>query len=260
MLHTKVNLAAGVAVFIGLIAIVSNPAWADDITKCGAVIDQPGDYHLAQDLTCSTPLTIAIHIVASDVTLHLDGHTLSGGGTGDVGILVGFFRNGPVVSGVTIQGGTVTNFFGDVFLVGVTDSKLVNVDAVDTVPKLQSAIVVKNSNDNSIINCTASGSVSDGITLQNANDNTLISNTTNNNNRAGISILDFGSGATNNIVRANSVQNNGVGIDVVGTANLIQANKVFGNSIVDLYDSNSSCDSNVWKSNKFGSANRSCIQ
>jgi parallel beta-helix repeat protein len=91
----------------------------------------------------------------------------------------------------------------------------------------------------------------------------LISNTINNNFRVGISILvtEFGGSSANNMVRANSVQNNGsLGIEVATTANLIQANKVFGNSPFDLYDANLSCDNNIWKSNKFGSANRSCIQ
>src|SRR5262249_11254137 len=133
MLPTKntqriVRSAAGVAVFIGLIAIVSSQAWATDITSCPVVINQPGDYHLAQDLTCTSSSTAAITIVANDVTLHLDGHTLSGGGTGSTGILVGFIPIGPVVSGVTIQGGTVRNFFSrGVQLVAATDSKVVNV-------------------------------------------------------------------------------------------------------------------------------------
>jgi parallel beta-helix repeat protein len=180
MLHTKntrqiVKLAAGVFVFIGLVAMVPNPAWATDITKCGAVIDQPGDYHLAQDLTCNPGLdTAAITIHANDVTLHLGGHTLSGGGTGINGIVVGFGSGGPMVFGVTIQGGTVTNFVNDVILSQVGDSKVVNVDAVDTVAtNLQGdAIALVNSNDNSIINCTASGSSFVGIELFDSNDNT----------------------------------------------------------------------------------------
>jgi len=67
----------------------------------------------------------------------------------------------------------------------------------------------------------------------------------------------------NNVVRANlAVNNTFVGIKIFdgNTSNIVQANYAAGNPEFDLQDENAACDSNVWTSNRFGTANQTCIQ
>jgi hypothetical protein len=134
---------------------VAHQAWAATITSCPTTISQPGHYHVRTDLTCpaGTPPAPAISIEANNVRLHLNGHIISGNGTG-VGVLV----NG--ASRVSIMGGTVTNFAFNVVLSNASDSNIITVDASNSVaPKaFGNAITVQSSTNNRIINCTANGS------------------------------------------------------------------------------------------------------
>ena len=50
-------------------------------STCPIMITQPGEYDLATDVGPCTPGTDGIDILASDVTLHLDGHTIKGSAT-----------------------------------------------------------------------------------------------------------------------------------------------------------------------------------
>ena len=49
---------------------------------CPVVISQPGVYSLATDITCATSTEDGIDILASGVTLFLNGHTITGAGAG----------------------------------------------------------------------------------------------------------------------------------------------------------------------------------
>jgi parallel beta-helix repeat protein len=205
------------------------------------------------DLTC--PAGTAISIEANDVRLHLHGYTIAGNGTGLVGVLV----NG--ASRVSVMGGTVTNFAFNVVLVNASDSNIVTVDASNSVgPKaFGNAITVQSSTYNRIINCTANGANIGILLLVDSDNNTLIANTAHHNAVEGIAIQDF---SDNNTVRANDAEHNSVGISVADetTGNLIQANRAWHNTSVDVSDGNARCDSNVWKRNQFGTANQACIQ
>jgi parallel beta-helix repeat protein len=77
--------------------------------------------------------------------------------------------------------------------------------------------------------------------------------------KRGIAIQEF---SDNNAVRANDAEHNPFGISVAdeNTGNLIQANQALHNTRVDVSDGNADCDSNVWKSNQFRTANQTCIQ
>lgn len=231
----------------------AHQAWAAHITRCPTTISRPGHYHVRTDLT--GPAGTAISIEANNVRLHLNGHTISGNGTGLVGVLV----NG--VSRVSVMGGTVTNFAFNVVLFNSSDSNIVTVDASNAVvPKgFGNAITVQSSTNKRIINCTANGSNIGILLLVDSDNNTLIANATQNNAVGGIAIQDF---SDNNTVRANDAENNPVGISVAdeNTGNLIQANRAWNNTSVDMSDGNANCDSNVWKSNQFGTANQACIQ
>jgi parallel beta-helix repeat protein len=233
--------------------LAAHQAWAANITRCPITISQPGHYHVRTDLTY--PAGTAISIEANDVQLHLNGHTLSGNGTGLVGVLV----SGS--SRVSVVGDTATNFAFNVVLLNSSDSNVVNVDASNSVvPKaFGNAITVQSSTDNRIINCTANGSNIGILLLVDSDNNTLIANTAQTNAVGGIAIQDF---SDNNTVRANDVEHNPVGISVADetTGNLLQANRAWNNTSVDMSDGNANCDSNVWQSNQFGTANRACIQ
>jgi hypothetical protein len=97
-------LALGVASFVGVSAAWSSTAsGADAGLSCGQTITV--DTTLTADLSC--PNGDGLLIAASDVTLDLAGHTLSGGGVG-TGIQGGDFLDPP--SNITIKNGTVSGF------------------------------------------------------------------------------------------------------------------------------------------------------
>ena len=66
---------------------------------------------------------------------------------------------------------------------------------------------------------------------------------------------------SNNIIRGNQCEQGGsAGIIVVsGRENLIQGNRAHDNS-PDLSDLNAACGSDVWKANKFDTANQTCVK
>jgi parallel beta-helix repeat protein len=256
------TLLAGLIVLLG-----PTPASAIDITSCPVVINQPGDYHLRQHIACSPASpNAAVTITASNVTLHLNGFTISGGGTGFAGILVGALSAGPIVaSDIVVQGGTVRNFQFNVILSRGTDSKVVNVDASNTMPTAAgNAITVLRAHNNRIVNCSASNSSFNGINVLSSNDNSLIANHANGNAQVGIAIQRAAGdvASMNNIVRANTAVNNaflGIRIFEGGTDNVVQANYAAGNPSFDLQDDNATCDANIWKANRFGTASQPCI-
>ena len=104
------------------ICVMAPPALAGDhgykhftpITDCGTVISEPGYYKLVNDLTdCDVQdplegrdITYAVGINSSNVTLDLDGHTISCvfGPLFSFGIYTEAYQ-----SGITIANGTVTN-------------------------------------------------------------------------------------------------------------------------------------------------------
>jgi len=235
----------------------AHQAWAANITSCPTTISQPGHYHLRTDLTCPASIASAILIEADDVQLHLNGHTIAANSVGLVS-WVGILVNG--ASRVSVMGGTVTNFVFNVVLYNASASDVVNVDASNSmVPKtFGNAITVQDSTNNRIINCTANGANFGILLLGDSDHNTLIANTAHHNTVGGIAIQGY---SDNNTVRANDAEHNPVGISVAdeNTGNLMQANRAWHNTSVDMSDGNVNCDSNVWESNQFGTANQACI-
>jgi parallel beta-helix repeat protein len=216
------------ALLASLVLISRANADVTFITSCPYFITQPGQYHLAQDLTCNDD---GIHVAANDVELHFDGHTLTGPGGSTTGVLS---ANG--VTNLSIHGsGTITGFETGIHL-----------------------------DDNSgalIVNITATNNSRLGIRISGGSGNTLISNTANGND-TGIALERL---TENNTVRANETDGNKFGISVffMSTANLLQANHAHNNSFGDLGDLNPGppC-ANTWKSNHFETsvgAGASCI-
>ena len=116
------RLLAALAIALMMAIAYTAPVIADDddegftpITDCGTVIDQPGNYRLANDLVlCATPspdpnlpIVAGVIIASDDVVLDMDGHTIScdlGAPFFSFGVLSDFQN-----AGVKIMDGTVTN-------------------------------------------------------------------------------------------------------------------------------------------------------
>src|SRR5947209_2822291 len=111
-------LALLVAVPMTLLAVAPTQA-ATKISSCPVTISATGVYQVTQDLICSGT---AITITASKVDLHLNGHTLSGDGSGD-----GIFVQGQ--ANVSIDNGAVQGFNEGVEFQGTIDCKVTNVTA-----------------------------------------------------------------------------------------------------------------------------------
>jgi parallel beta-helix repeat protein len=215
---------------LGASLLATRPAAAalpTPVDHCPVTIDTPGDYVVTQDLTCSANLlfTGAIQINASNVHLFLQGHTLTGPGSGSYadGIGVGYGQ-----SGVTITGpGTITGFSQGVNI-GGSGSTVQN-------------LVISNNGA--------------GITINNstANQNTIQHNVLSNNAFG----MDLGGNAS--LVQFNDASNNSTaGILLLGgtAGNLIQHNRAFGNRV----DLEGNCvNQNVWQFNLFGTADQPCI-
>jgi parallel beta-helix repeat protein len=208
------------ALLASLVLISRANADVTFITSCPFTITQPGQYHLAQDLTCAG-VQAGIDVLANDVELHFDGHTLTGSGPGTslFGVITG-----SGVTNLSIHGdGTITGFVIGIGLINNSGALIVNI----TTNRNQTCIaIVQGGSGNTLISNTANGCFG-GIVLEETNNNT---------------------------VRANKTDGNGIGIFVTAgsTGNLLQANQAHNNTIVDLRDDNPGppC-ANTWKSNHF---------
>jgi parallel beta-helix repeat protein len=277
-------------------AFACTPALADpvvQITQCGTVISQPGHYILANDLSCggapvsavlpntgplpTTPVifpldppsgpTDGIDIVADHVDLLLNGHTIDGGGSGNVGISVG----AGVASGnshVHIGGpGTVTGFAGGIVFEQVSFSSVSDVTATNNGFDFllgggfnAGCGLACPSTKNDFQGNTATISEA-GFFLEGATDNTLRDNNVSG-TFGGIVLGIFATAAdAGNDIRDNTASGNDIGILIGFTAtdNDITHNTALNNAIVDMEDFNANCDSNTWKHNTFGTANQPCI-
>jgi parallel beta-helix repeat protein len=98
----------------------------------------------------------------------------------------------------------------------------------------------------------------DGISLFNGVSGNLVES--NQVSSSGANGINVRTGANSNIVRLNQVTRSTLrGIQVGGQSNQILGNTAQGN-LVDLLDSNTNCDANVWSANRFGTATPSCTQ
>jgi parallel beta-helix repeat protein len=273
--HPKVTLI--VRIFFStilLLVVTGKPVSArksSNAVTCGDTINSPGDYFLGAD--CIAPIGFEITITASNVTLHLMGHTIRSPGL--VGSFGGFGINAHDVSNVKILGpGTITGGFtyGVVFQ-NVSNSVIRNVSGNDN----GAAIVLLESNTNKIVRNEAHNNgygiftidsddneiegneANDnfaGIYLEGSNDNKIKRNETNENKDMGILL----NRSNNNEIEGNKANDNeDVGIFVTGFGNQITKNSARRNGI-DLIDTNLDCDNNRWEDNAFDTSNPSfCI-
>jgi copper-binding protein NosD len=260
---------------------------------CPVIIISPGEYDLATDVACP-PLGDGIDILASDVTLHLNGHTIStvGGNCSDgAGIHV---MGTPLVplAGVRILGpGTITNFGNFTglpnagFLAEFSAGSFVKfvtvtadcagvpggfwIESSSSMWKLDSNVVSESvtggsgifveGNDNDLIR----NNVNKMIVLFGSS-NTVVNNSAHD-DRNGILV---NTGSNNNEIDANTTDSNsfrGIWILKGATGNNVTGNNSFNNATFDMEDDNPNCDSNKWRGNHFNTSlsppttNPSCI-
>ena len=227
------------------------PAGSSDVLPltvltCGALINS--DVRLDNDLTCSGN---ALVVSGEDITIDLNGHTLTGTAVGaGNGIMVM-----PASDGVTIFGGTITGFLSGIFVGGSTDilirnnaftlnreAVLFQATAGSTIKhnvatnNLSRAFMVRPnlagvlSTNNIIIGNEVSGTPT-GIFLIRQPGNVIQENTI---AGAGIAAIDLGEGTgtvSDNIIRANLLTGGGAGIRFTSgwTGNTFVGNRIAAN-------------------------------
>jgi len=216
---------------------------------CGDVIDQPGQYVLAGDQTC-TANGLRIQNTRN-VTLRFNGFHLTGPG-GAIALVVTNATN------VRISDGTITGQFGrgiqvdnsskvtidrmevaniliteGIILVGVTGGRIL--DSIVRDGLNGNGIVLADSTDVVIRGTEVFGHCGTfgggGIVLRSSTQNAkhrIIGNRVGPNCGTGILI---GTGATGNVVRDNDASENALGIQVEGTGNTIRGNTTTDNSV-----------------------------
>lgn len=286
-LRTK-HLTLTIFSLIGLALLGASPAHAfTNVTGCGQTLATPGEYILTTDLHCSG--TDGIDIAASDVILHLAGHTIASTVCAGAGISVGS------VSRVKIDGGTVSGFTDGIVL-AASSSRVTGVTVTAACVFGIALSGVGNQVDTSVV--TLSGL--DGIGIGMASGTVIRNNDISDNARVGVDISNFSNDnvVANNIINRNGIRagqqggvaifngagnriennalNNNVngieiesphntvsgntvsgsastGIFVVLTASssTVTLNTVLGSASGDLSDDSATCSGNVWKNNTF---------
>lgn len=212
---------------------------------CAQTLSVAGEYLLTGDLACSGPVS-GIIITASNVTFHLGGHTISNT-TCDLGVSFGgIFVTGPV-SGVQVDGGTVSGFNDGIILHLSSSAQVRGMKVKDSCVFGMAVSGQGNWIDKNLI----TGSHVDGLGLGQATGTIVTFNDISGNARVGVDISNF---SNQNIVYNNIIHDNGVnegygvaifngavnlvldnvlnnnfnGIGILSAGNLAQGNRVSG--------------------------------
>ena len=228
------TLASAASLFLVSLGIlgVGGPAHAAHVS-CGQTI-------LVSTVLDSNigPCGAGLVIGADNITLDLNGFTITGGPVGDgPGILL------PNRTGVTVKNGTVTQFDAGVAIQGGSANTVTAMRVLDNRGSFTTdygdGIAVFNSTSNRITNNQVrNNGPYDGIGLIRSSFNVIDSNQVTDNiqsgQTSGIRLENAGFNASNdNVVTNNLVANNGLdGIQVFagGSRNQIRFNQVFGNA------------------------------
>jgi parallel beta-helix repeat protein len=203
------------------------------VTTCGQVLDQAGEYVLTTDLDCSgTPGDYnGVTITASDVVFHLAGHTISSSDC-DLGRNISGIAVVGGITGVKIDGGVVAGFNDGVVLAS-SDSRVKGITVKNA---CLFGIAVQGEN-NRVETNVVTGSGSDGIMLSPATGAVIASNYSSGNKRSGVAISDFAHDnlIENNILNDNGGTGEGYGVAVFnGTNNTIRGNSANNNDYAGI--------------------------
>jgi parallel beta-helix repeat protein len=290
------------AIALGIVTLCSSSLAqaVTTIATCPITIDSPGNYRLADDLTC---LGDGIVITSGGVSLRMGQHVLTGNGTG-IGITIS-----DVDRNVDIASGTVTGFAIGVVVSNAhgvdmryvtsianqtgmvldhcTDSTFANtivvenagngIEAYDSSAMTITASLADQNGDaglvgqgfagNLLTGCGFHDNVGDGLRLETGSDeNTLRANDASTNGGDGVVLAGAeGNSVTSN--RANGNGGSGFRVEATSTDNVLRGNSARGNALVDAADLNPNpCSANTWQRNTFDTdsegdgSKRGCIQ
>ncbi|MBO2454390.1 right-handed parallel beta-helix repeat-containing protein [Actinomadura barringtoniae] len=148
-----VTRAAALTLAAGAVALPVTSAQATTVT-CGQVVT--ADLRLTADLTCSGT---ALSIGASGVTVDLNGHTITGDGSGR-GIAIEGVRPNPSLSNTTVRNGTISDFESAIGMVDTQDVRLsrLNLKATGSNTALRVDIGTKGARvDHSVLRASTGG-------------------------------------------------------------------------------------------------------
>ncbi len=140
-----------------------------DVTQCGTVLTEPGNYKLVNDLL-DCPGN-GVEIYGSDITLNLHGHAISCDSDLEVAGVGVWSPTGSVIRNVTIKNGHVSNCRDGIVLMNTEDSKVMNItssgntkwERVPGVWVYGTGITVYLSRNNEIMHNHTYGNEGDGI-------------------------------------------------------------------------------------------------
>jgi parallel beta-helix repeat protein len=204
---------------------ISAKAVRQTIVRCGDNLSEPGRYRLAEDLLC----TKTIKITSSDVNLNLAGHTITcsspeewefpptADGTGIetgnewvTGIEVNFEQRGddPVITGVHIRNGGITNCGGGLLVNRMSASEISNMRLYrNTLEENNCCLVygleLVDSHDN-LIRANRMFENIDGFDMFSSTGNTIVNNWFSGNG-SGLFLSD---GSSGNTVHGNRINDN----------------------------------------------------
>lgn len=242
------------------------------VSSCGTVISEPGSYKVVQDIACTTPGRSAITIVASDVRLSLNHHTIQGNGL----VTVGIEAFGGPLSNIRIHDhGTISGFTTGIFLFRTTRSQVSDLSLTGNlfgillrlsdenrirslfVQNTDEGIVLAESHGNSVTDNELPGPQGVGIWLLGSNRNRIRSNNIRE-NQVGINLMSFeGEPSHENVINDNTSELNlvGISIDEGSSENSLRGNTALQNTIGDLIDRNLPACVNNWDDNTFQTDN-----
>jgi len=249
------------------------PPGAVPVRTCGRVLTEPGDYWVMKDLSCGTsyvPLP-AISISGTDITLHLNGHTirstpgapgdgcLSMGGSGNAilgpGTLGTYCEHAILLAGAAnrIRGIYLQSF--DLGIVGGGPDHRIEDVTFDGGGYSPIFLQGGGGIDRLVLRGnTVKGHLENGFDL--LGDAMVIENNTIEGSGFGLKV-----GTTGTLIRNNWVRHTGwPGLGISGSGNTI-SNNVFRHNLWDIDDTNANpCTANHYANNRFTRASDPCIQ
>ena len=209
-----------------LCPLVPAPTGPVTVINGPTVITEPGFYRIGTDVY-NTTVPVWLDIRVSDVTIDGNGHTIDGiDGHGTYGIRV---HGDGVLSNVTIQGVTVTDFAYGIGLFDLTSSQLVY---VNTSSNTYDGIIIVGGGDNRI-ECSVIDRDDDGINMTATVRTLVVHNIVTNNVRG--SGIHLSQGCADVTLLGNIIGANDEGIEIEKATNTtIRANRIYSSKYYGL--------------------------
>jgi parallel beta-helix repeat protein len=196
-----------------------------NVTECGTILTEPGNYKLANDLLDCPEHGILIE--GSDITLNFMGHEISCP-DGAIGVFL-MGTEETTVKNITVKNGHVSNCGGGIALWFAEDSKVMNMTLTGI--WFYAGIAVWESSNNVIMHNYVHGNAYDGILSWQSSGNLFKHNTSTANGDGWIGAGIALDGETDSRIMCNRIHGNVDGIQVQegSSGNLLRGNLVSGN-------------------------------